>query len=53
MEVEIFMLPTKDDSVDVIEKVFCELTSRYRNGDELNEVEIDWLDTANTWLMQI
>lgn len=53
MDVKVFNLPTKEDTVAKIEKVYCDLNRRYRNGETLDEVEITWMDTANTWLMSI
>jgi hypothetical protein len=51
MDFRIFELPTANDDNFVIERAWCELNTRLRNGDSLDEVEINWMDTANTWLM--
>ena len=51
MDVRIFDLPRETDDKAKIEKVYCDLAKRYRNGEELDEVEITWMDTANNWLM--
>lgn len=47
----VFELPTANDDTFVIERTWCELNTRLRNGDSLDEVEINWMDTANTWLL--
>lgn len=51
MDIRVYDLPTQRDSFDIIEKRFNELEVKYRNGEPLDEIEIDWLDTANTWLL--
>ena len=51
MDYRIFQLPTPKDDVLMIERAWCELNTRLRNGDELDDVELNWMDTANTWLM--
>ena len=51
MEIRVFDLPPRSASFDSIEKRLHELEQRSRKGDELDEVEIDWMDTANTWLV--
>lgn len=51
MNVTLFTLPTPKDDIRVIERTWCELNTRLRNGEKLDEVEINWMDTANTWLM--
>ncbi len=51
MDIRMYDLPTLRDGKDIIEKRFNELVIKYRNGEYLDEIEIDWLDTANTWLL--
>jgi hypothetical protein len=51
MDIRVFDLPTRDDSVSVIERRLSELESAARQGVSLDEIELDWMDTANTWLM--
>lgn len=55
MDVQVFDLPTltENTSIHDVEIKFCEMSSRYRNGDGLDEVEITWFDSANTWLSLI
>ena len=52
MLVRVYDLPaiSEDSNFHQIEEKFCDLNSRYRNGERLDEVEITWLDSANTWL---
>jgi len=52
MQVEMFSLPTLNDGVMVVEQKFCEVFSAYRNGEKLDPEVLDWMDTANTWLME-
>jgi len=51
MEFQIFELPTQNDAPGKIESRWCELNTKFRNGETLDEIEIDWMDTANNWLM--
>ena len=53
MDVRVFDLPTCDDDVSLIERRLTELERRARNGEQLDEIELDWMDTANTWLMVV
>jgi len=51
MDIRIFDLPTRRDRPEVIERRLAELERRARNGEDLDGVEMDWIDTANTWLL--
>lgn len=51
MQVEIFSFPTQDHPREV-ELKFCELINRYRGGEKLEPEVLDWMDTANNWLME-
>lgn len=51
MDIRVFDLPTVDDDINVIERAYCALKTKYRNGEELDEVEFNWMDTANNWLI--
>lgn len=53
MEIRVFDLPTINDDFYTIERRYNELESKYRNGEQLDEVEINWMETANTWLMTV
>lgn len=49
MNIRVFTLPTIYDGILVIEKTWCELNTKMRNGAVLDEVELTWLDQANSW----
>lgn len=51
MQIEMFSLPTKDD-IMAVEQKYCEVYNAYRNGERLEPEVLDWMDTANTWLME-
>lgn len=51
MDVEVFDFPTLRDGRIAVEAKFCELLNLYRRGEDLEPEAIDWMDTANTWLM--
>lgn len=53
MEMRVFNLPTINDDVYIIERQWCELNTKLRNGSVLDEVELNWYDTANTWLLSV
>lgn len=50
MDYRIFELPTANSNISDIESHWCELNTKRRNGEKLDEVEMNWMDTANTWL---
>ena len=51
MEFRIFSLPTERDDIRIIESRWCELNTKLRNGEQLDDVELNWMDTANNWLI--
>jgi hypothetical protein len=51
MDIRIFHLPTRKDDVSIIERRLHELEMYAREGADLDDVEINWMDTANTWLL--
>lgn len=51
MDIQIFDLPARTDDTFTIERRLRELENLARNGIELDEIEIDWMDSANTWLI--
>lgn len=51
MNVELYNYPTLKDGRIAVETLFCELVNKYRNGEKLEPETLDWMDTANTWLM--
>jgi hypothetical protein len=51
-EVLVFKFPALNDgSRTEIERKFCELINEYRNGTKLDPEVLDWMDTANNFLM--
>lgn len=50
MDIQVFSFPTFTNDKDV-EKVYCQFLNKYRNGEALNKEELDWMDSANTWLI--
>ncbi len=52
MQIEIFSLPTMNDGVSAVEQTFCQIYTKYRNGETLDPEVLDWMDSANTWLME-
>lgn len=52
MNVDMFSLPTMNDGVSVVEQTFCQIYTKYRNGETLQPEVLDWMDSANTWLME-
>ena len=53
MEIEVYTFPTLNDGCIAVEQKFCELLNAYRNGEQLKPEAIDWMDTANNWLMTV
>ena len=51
MDIMVFDLPTINADRNVIEERICEIGARIRDGQRVDTVELDWFDTANTWLM--
>lgn len=51
MDVCVYNLPTLADGFPAVEQKYCELVNLYRNGETLDVEVMDWMDTANTWLM--
>ena len=52
MEIQIYDLPTQGDGISAIEKKYCQLLNKHRNGESLDDVERDWMDQANNILME-
>ena len=51
MDISLYALPTMQNGVAAVEFKYCELFNKYRNGETLDPVVLDWMDTANTWLI--
>lgn len=53
MDVEMYNFPTMKDGRIAVEHAFCELMNKYRNGEQLEPEVLDWMDSANNWLMTV
>lgn len=51
IDVEMHKFPTLKDGRIAVEEKYCELVNMYRKGEKLDYETIDWMDSANTWLM--
>jgi hypothetical protein len=51
MNVELFEFPTMENP-KAVEVTFCELLNAQRRGESLPLEALDWMDTANNWLME-
>lgn len=51
MNVELFEFPTMENP-KAVEVTFCELLNAQRRGETLPLEALDWMDTANNWLME-
>ena len=51
MEVELFAFPTMENP-KAVEVTFCELLNAQRRGETLPEEVVNWMDSANTWLLE-
>jgi hypothetical protein len=50
MDIQVFSFPTLRDGQHAVEEHYCLLVNKYRNGETLDTEELDWMDSANTWL---
>lgn len=51
MEVEVYKFPTMENP-KAVETTYCELLSAKRRGEFIPVEALDWMDTANTWLIE-
>jgi hypothetical protein len=51
MDIQTFSLPNLTEGQETIERLYCQLINKYRNGDKLNAEELDWMDSANVHLI--
>jgi hypothetical protein len=51
MEVELFTFPTMENP-KAVEDTFCNLLNAKRRGESLPVEALDWMDTANNWLLE-
>jgi len=50
MEIKVYDFPTLEDGRTAIESEYCRLLTLRREA-VLDNEEKDWMDTANSWLM--
>lgn len=48
MDYKLFRFPMLEDGIVAIEKKVYELEMREKKGEHLDQVELDWLDFANS-----
>ncbi len=51
IDVEMHKFPTLKDGRVAVEEKYCELINVYRSGEDMDPETMDWMDSANTWLM--
>jgi hypothetical protein len=51
MDIQVFSFPILSDGVTAVEEAYCGLLNKYRQGEVLDTEELDWMDSANTWLI--
>lgn len=52
VDIRVFDLPPLEpENYSQIEARVNQLHSRYRDKKKIDEIELDWLDTANNWLL--
>jgi hypothetical protein len=51
MDVNVYSFPTMENP-KAVEVTFCELLNAKRRGESLPVEALDWMDTANTWLLE-
>lgn len=51
MNVELYTFPTMENP-KAVEDTFCNLLNAKRRGESIPVEALDWMDTANNWLME-
>lgn len=51
MDIEVYTFPTMDNP-KAVEVAYCELLSAQRRGESIPVEALDWMDSANTWLIE-
>lgn len=52
MDISVYKFPhLVEEERSKVEEFYCELANKYRDGEILDPEIIDWMDTANNWLM--
>lgn len=52
-DIRLYNLPVIEDGVPEVEKVLCELLSKYRKGEHLDPEMLDWMDYANNKIQSL
>ena len=53
MDIKVYSFPQlKTDSIGQVEHFVYELERKYRDG-VIDDVELTWMDQANTWLLML
>lgn len=50
-DIVLYTFPTMEDGKKKIEEVYCLLLNDYRSGKKISSEALDWMDSANTWLL--
>jgi hypothetical protein len=51
MDIKVFSFPTMENPT-LVERTYCEILNAQRNGEQLADEVIDWMESANTWLIE-
>lgn len=52
MNVDMYNFPVFNiETYKAVEQTYCDLLNAYRNGETIEPEALDWMDTANNWLM--
>jgi hypothetical protein len=51
MEVEVYSFPTMENP-KAVEVTYCKLLNAQRRGETIPVEAVDWMDSANTWLIE-
>jgi len=51
MDYAMYKFPTQEDGVQLVEQKLCELMSKYRNHENLDPIELDYMDWANSVML--
>jgi hypothetical protein len=51
MDVNVYSFPTMENP-KAVEVAYCKLLNAQRRGEYLPEEVVDWMESANTWLIE-
>lgn len=52
MKIKEYEFPLQEDGIRAIEYFYCKLLNEYRDR-TISNIEKDWMDAANTWLITL